>query len=331
MQLAEVYIFNSNAFPLGMEDGQFFWSPSKKYSDDYYPFGLAMPGRSSNSANPNDNYKFTGHELDDEAGLGIYHMNARGMDPVLGRMMQIDPLASMFPGWSSYSYAFNNPMGYTDPTGMAPMSTHTDSLGNVVSVYDDGDTGVYSHTGSASEIQAKTDACNASGDTSCGGNNVGHTLHVNSFAVGDQIDLNGDNTGGQLIDHYSSLAAGMSLLGYFNNARDGGTLDVKSHTNVGGYVKGESGLIVSSRDVGNIVAGGVAGNYPLLTPNILAAYGEFNVRRGLVGGRMTDAAVSATLGLGTSLISQPTSLQMYMFLKEDAVSVKGIMYGLSRK
>ena len=147
----------------------------------------------------------------------------------------------------------------------------------------------------------------------------------------DQIDLSGDNTGGQLIDHYSSLATGMSLLGYFNNARDGGTLDVKSQTNVGGYVKGESGLIVSPRDVGNIVAGGVAGNYPLLTPNILATYGEFNVRRGLVGSRMTDAAISATLGLGTSLISHPTSMQMNMFLKEDAVSVKGIMYGLSRK
>ena len=36
--------------------------------DDYYPFGLTMPGRSANTANPNDNYKFTGHERDDEAG-----------------------------------------------------------------------------------------------------------------------------------------------------------------------------------------------------------------------------------------------------------------------
>jgi len=46
--------------------------------DDYYPFGLVMPGRSSNTGNPNDNYKYTGHELDDEAGLDIYYMIARG-------------------------------------------------------------------------------------------------------------------------------------------------------------------------------------------------------------------------------------------------------------
>jgi len=37
--------------------------------DDYYPFGLVMPGRTVNVSNPNDHYKFTGHERDDEAGL----------------------------------------------------------------------------------------------------------------------------------------------------------------------------------------------------------------------------------------------------------------------
>ena len=52
--------------------------------DDYYPFGLTMPWRSSNSSNPNDDYKFTGYELDDEARLTMYHANARGYDPVLG-------------------------------------------------------------------------------------------------------------------------------------------------------------------------------------------------------------------------------------------------------
>lgn len=88
--------------------------------DDYYPFGLTMPGRSSNSANPNDDYKFTGYELDDEAGLDIYHANARMMDPVLGRFMQIDPYSGMFPDLSPYNYAFNNPIFYNDPTGKWP-------------------------------------------------------------------------------------------------------------------------------------------------------------------------------------------------------------------
>jgi len=91
------------------------------YTDriDYYPFGLTMPGRSSNSANPNDQYKFTGHEFDDEAGIDLYYMIARGMDPVTGRFMSIDPLADQFPGISPYAYTNNNPLRFTDPTGMA--------------------------------------------------------------------------------------------------------------------------------------------------------------------------------------------------------------------
>ncbi len=85
--------------------------------DDYYPFGLVMPGRSSNSANPNDAYKFTGHELDDEANLNLYHANARGYDPVLGRFMQIDPMSHLYPSSSPFAYALNNPVGLIDPTG----------------------------------------------------------------------------------------------------------------------------------------------------------------------------------------------------------------------
>ncbi len=98
--------------------------------DDYYPFGLVMPGRSSNTGNLNDNYKFTGHEFDDEAGLNIYYMIARGYDPVLGRFLQVDPLANEFAGWSPYSYTFNNPLKFTDPTGMSPLGDYFDIQGN---------------------------------------------------------------------------------------------------------------------------------------------------------------------------------------------------------
>ena len=87
--------------------------------DDYYPFGLTMPGRSSNSANPNDDYKFTGYELDNEARLDLYHANARMMDPVLGgRFLSIDPYVASYPNLSPYAYVANNPLLYVDPTGM---------------------------------------------------------------------------------------------------------------------------------------------------------------------------------------------------------------------
>ncbi len=85
--------------------------------DDYYPFGLVMPGRSSNTANPNDNYKFTGYEQDDEAGLNLYHAGARGYDPVLGRFMSIDRFYYKYPSLSTYQYAANNPLYFVDVNG----------------------------------------------------------------------------------------------------------------------------------------------------------------------------------------------------------------------
>jgi len=85
--------------------------------DDFYPFGMVMPGRSSNSANPNDLYKFTGHERDREAGLEIDFMNARTYDSEIGRFLQRDPHAANYPGISPYVYVANNPLIFIDPTG----------------------------------------------------------------------------------------------------------------------------------------------------------------------------------------------------------------------
>ncbi len=83
--------------------------------NDYYPFGLTMPGRSTNTANPNDNYKFTGYERDDEAGLTLDYANARTYDPIIGRFMGIDPLLQFS---SPYTYVGNNPIAFLDPDGL---------------------------------------------------------------------------------------------------------------------------------------------------------------------------------------------------------------------
>jgi RHS repeat-associated protein len=54
-------------------------------------------------------------------GLDVIHMNGRIYDPTLGRFLQADPVIQA-PGnpqnWNAYSYVFNNPYSYTDPSGM---------------------------------------------------------------------------------------------------------------------------------------------------------------------------------------------------------------------
>lgn len=62
---------------------------------------------------------FTGHEHVD--GFDVIHMNGRIYDPTLGRFLQPDPVVQLTlgaQGWNAYTYVFNNPLAYTDPTGM---------------------------------------------------------------------------------------------------------------------------------------------------------------------------------------------------------------------
>ena len=76
-----------------------------------------MPGRSGTGAIPNDMYKFSGKELDEELGLDWYYFGARYYDPAIGRWGSVDPKFHWYPSHSPYNYALNNPVKYTDSNG----------------------------------------------------------------------------------------------------------------------------------------------------------------------------------------------------------------------
>jgi len=77
---------------------------------NYLPFGGV-----ESSSGANLDLRFPGQWFQLESGL---HQNwMRDYDPTTGRYMQADPLG-LVDGASVYNYALQNPMRYTDPTGL---------------------------------------------------------------------------------------------------------------------------------------------------------------------------------------------------------------------
>jgi RHS repeat-associated protein len=67
------------------------------------------------------NYRFAGAELD--SATGLYHMGARFYEPLLGRWLSEDSVQNRLfdpRSLNFYAYVANNPVRYTDPTGMMP-------------------------------------------------------------------------------------------------------------------------------------------------------------------------------------------------------------------
>jgi RHS repeat-associated protein len=81
---------------------------------------LTSTGSYDSFGNPtsvaNSRYGFTGRESGDVAGLMYYR--ARWYDPDLGRFMSEDPISFRGGDINLYGYVKNNPINFTDPTGL---------------------------------------------------------------------------------------------------------------------------------------------------------------------------------------------------------------------
>ncbi|WP_299189852.1 DUF6443 domain-containing protein [uncultured Aquimarina sp.] len=112
---------------------------------NYYPFGLEHKGYNNTITGREHNYGYNGKEENDELGLEWLDFGARNYDASIGRWMNLDPLAELMRRHSPYNYAFNDPLRFIDPDGMAPQDIIIDgdeefrnqALANLQSLTDD--------------------------------------------------------------------------------------------------------------------------------------------------------------------------------------------------
>jgi RHS repeat-associated protein len=84
--------------------------------NEYYPFGLQTAASWTRAEKVGNRFLFNaGSEL--SARTGWYDMPLRSYDPVIGRMLQVDPMATTYASWTGYNYALNKPTMVNDPTG----------------------------------------------------------------------------------------------------------------------------------------------------------------------------------------------------------------------
>jgi RHS repeat-associated protein len=93
--------------------------------NDYYPFGMEMPGR---SYNPEEyRYGFNGKEKDDEvkgtSGTS-YDYGFRLYDPQLARYLSIDPLIKQYPWYSPFQISGNSPILNLEADGSEELNNN---------------------------------------------------------------------------------------------------------------------------------------------------------------------------------------------------------------
>jgi RHS repeat-associated protein len=129
-----VYLANDSDTPVEVYFDDFKVEHAKGpvvQTDEYYPFGLAF-NHSLKENELQNRHQFNGKEIQDQLDLGWLDYGARMYQPDIARWGTIDPMSEKMRRHSPYNYAFDNPIRYIDPDGMAPEGPGDDPPGNII-------------------------------------------------------------------------------------------------------------------------------------------------------------------------------------------------------
>jgi hypothetical protein len=132
-----------------------------------------------------------------------------------------------------------------DPDGRSTNSTHTDSSGNILAVYNDGDFGVYKHNDATTKAAVDKDR-NDSKTTSGGGEKMGETEYWDEFVSPEtgktmtNTRINFGESWDGLINDMAGKASKMDLKEIAEKSKGGALFDIKKdHPNEGRLLNGK--------------------------------------------------------------------------------------------
>lgn len=105
---------------LKIEHQQLVWQ-----ENSYYPFGMGIKPL---DYEPTTASKFTYMGVEKEEATDFHETDHRSYDSQLGRTHQTDKLAELFSGATPYHYCLNNPIRFSDPSGLSPQDPTTEEL-----------------------------------------------------------------------------------------------------------------------------------------------------------------------------------------------------------
>ncbi len=120
---AEVSLVNESTEPAYFDNLTLIQEPPLIVQENHYdPWGLNLAGIEKQGLS-NHEFQYNGKEKQEELGLNWLDYGARMYDAQLGRWHVVDPLADLMRRHSPYNYAYDNPVRFVDPDGMAPDET----------------------------------------------------------------------------------------------------------------------------------------------------------------------------------------------------------------